>query len=499
MWALHIVKGLSEKELINALKDDQEYIRGWAVQLLCEDLKPSAKALAVFKDMALNDSSPVVHLYLAAALQRIPKQEAQWKIIEGLLSQETDTEDHNIPKMIWFGLEPLVADNPDLALAQAGKSKIPMISEFVARRLVDEDALEKLTAFIGTKPKMLLRLLKGMQSGLEGRSDAKPPANWSDVYVGLKSNKTTAAIALQIAQQFGDAEAAQQYLTTLRQTNAPLSQRRIALEGLVKQQRNELIDILPGLLDEPELRIDAIRAIASFDHRPLGELLMSKYASFSTQEKTETVQTLSTRSSYGKLVVNALKTGEIPKGDIPAYVARQLRRVVGNGFVEIWGPIDQLSGNKAATFKKYKRILTDKALSKADVRKGLDIFKRTCGACHKLYGEGGTIGPEITGANRSNIDYLLDNIVDPSGEIQDDYKMVVITSQDGRTYSGNIAAENERQLTLRVIGQEPLTINKSDIQSREETTSSIMPEGLLETMTEQEILDLMAYLQTKSR
>ncbi|MEQ6119595.1 PVC-type heme-binding CxxCH protein [Reichenbachiella sp. MALMAid0571] len=499
MWTLHVVKGFSEQDLINTLEDDQEYIRGWAIQLLCEDLKPSSKALAIFKDMALKDLSPVVHLYLAAALQRIPEQEAQWKIIEGLLSHETNIDDQNIPKMIWFGLEPLVANNSDLALDQAGKSNIPMISEFVARRLVDEDELEELTAFIHTKPKMLLSLLKGMQSGLEGRSDAKPPVNWTEVYTELKSDKATATIALQIAQQFGDAEAAQQYLTTLKQTNAPLSKRRIALEGLVKQQRNELIGILPGLLDESELRIDAIRAIASFDHRPLGELLMSKYASFNAQEKTETVQTLSTRSSYGKLVVNALKKGEIPKGDIPAYVARQLRRVVGNGFVEVWGPIDQLSGNKAATFKKYKRILTSEALSKADARKGLDIFKRTCGACHKLYGEGGTIGPEITGANRSNIDYLLNNIVDPSGEIQDDYKMVVITSQDGRTYSGNVAAENERQLTLRVIGQGQVIINKSDIQSREETTSSIMPEGLLETMTEQEMLDLMAYLQTKEQ
>ena len=65
-----------------------------------------------------------------------------------------------------------------------------------------------------------------------------------------------------------------------------------------------------------------------------------------------------------------------------------------------------------------------------------------------MYGEGGIIGPELTGSNRANLDYLLGNLLDPSGEIQDDYKMVVVTTRDGRTYVGNIAKETERQVDL---------------------------------------------------
>ena len=139
------------------------------------------------------------------------------------------------------------------------------------------------------------------------------------------------------------------------------------------------------------------------------------------------------------------------------------------------------------------------ALATADLANGRALFQRTCSACHTLYGEGGNLGPDITGSNRSNISYLLSNLIEPSGEIQDDYRMVVITSRDGRTYSGNIISENDRQLTLRVIGQDQLVINKSDIQSQETAAVSMMPEGLMQTLTDKEVLDLIAYLRTSQQ
>jgi putative heme-binding domain-containing protein len=113
-----------------------------------------------------------------------------------------------------------------------------------------------------------------------------------------------------------------------------------------------------------------------------------------------------------------------------------------------------------------------------------------------MYGQGGLIGPDLTGSNRSNIDYLLFNILSPSEEIQDVYKMVVITTRDGRTYSGNIIAENQRQVTMRVVGQDAVVINKSSIQAREVTAVSMMPQGLMTTLTDKEVVDLLTYIRT---
>ena len=130
-------------------------------------------------------------------------------------------------------------------------------------------------------------------------------------------------------------------------------------------------------------------------------------------------------------------------------------------------PLDELSNDQNAAYNKYKALLTDEAIANGNTVNGRLLFSRTCGPCHKMYNEGGALGPDITGSNRANVDYLLSNVLNPSSEIQDDYKMVVVTASDGRTYVGNIVGfENERQITLRVVGQDAIVINKSDIQAK---------------------------------
>ena len=165
----------------------------------------------------------------------------------------------------------------------------------------------------------------------------------------------------------------------------------------------------------------------------------------------------------------------------------------------VWGPLNQLSAEKVAANAKYKALLNVEALTSADARKGREMYDVQCGVCHKMYGSGGILGPDITGSNRTNIDYLLSNILDPSAEIQDDYKIVMVTTRDGRTYVGNIASENERTLTLRVVGQDSVLISKSNIQSREGSELSMMPEGIFANLTDQEVLNLVAYLTTATK
>jgi putative membrane-bound dehydrogenase-like protein len=494
MWALHITGDFDSNALVKALDDKDAYIRAWAVQLLCEDRSPSQTAQEKFVRMAREDQSAVVRLYLASALQRVDA-DSQWKIAGELMAHGEDKDDHNLPKMIWFGFEPLVKQNSAKALELASRCEIPMVSRFIARRTVDADQIPTLITALGKLPKTQISLLEGMRDGLEGRSDLTAPANWQAVFAKLKTNPKTAQIAQQVAQQFGDTETARKSLATLKDKKAPLDQRLKALKSVAGQQRPELLNELPALLNEPNLRTETIRAIAGYDRESLGELLLARYPDFSASDKLQVVQTMSSRSKYGWQLAQALKTNKIPKRDVPTYAARQLLRVVGSGFVEIWGPIEQ-HGIDEKAYARYQKLLSDRALLSANTAKGRLVFQRTCGPCHKMYGEGGNIGPDITGSNRGNVDYLLSNILNPSGEIQDDYKMVVVTTRDGRTYSGNVAGENERQLTLRVVGQDAVVLNKSDIQSREVTPNSMMPTGLLDALTEDEVIDLVAFLRT---
>ena len=124
------------------LYDEDEYIRAWAIQLLCEDMAPSATVRTKFAAMAKDDDSPVVRLYLASALQRMD-QKHRWPIASNLAARGEDADDHNIPKILWYGVEPLVAENPGKAIELAEQSRIPLLTQYIARRLTVADQLTK--------------------------------------------------------------------------------------------------------------------------------------------------------------------------------------------------------------------------------------------------------------------------------------------------------------------------------------------------------------------
>ena len=495
MWTLHVIGGWTPDVLVQVLGDSDEHIRAWAIQLLCEDRAPSETAVGKFAQMAREDPSPIVRLYLASALQRLDHA-ARWSIAGELMAHAEDSHDHNLPKMLWLGVEPLVPENPALALERAAASNIPFVARSIARRTADADALEQLVAAIGGASTARVSLLEGMRDGLEGRFDVTPPSNWAPLHDRLRrSGGPVARLALEVAQQFGDAETTTRNLTTVRNAKAPPGERRRVLQILAVQRRQQLVAALPALIDDQRLRVDAIRAVAAFDDQALGKLLIARYPAFTSAEKSEVVQTLASRPSYGRLLTEALATDIVPKRDVPLHVARQLRRVVGNRFGEVWGPVEQ-SATEEKAYARYRRLLDDVAIGRAKVQHGRSVFQRTCEPCHKMYGEGGTIGPDLTGSNRANLDYLLFNVLNPNGEVPDAYKMVVVTARDGRTFTGNVVAETERQITLRVVGRDDVVINKSIIQSRESTEVSMMPGGLFETLTDREVIDLVAYLRT---
>jgi putative membrane-bound dehydrogenase-like protein len=496
MWALHVTGGWTPDRLAQSLEDRDEYIRAWAVQLLTESGTPPAVVLDRFGRLAREDASPVVRLYLSAALQRIDKAQ-RWPLATELLSRGEDADDENIPKLIWLAVEPLVKDEPALALERASRSNVPLVARFIARRAVDADAIAPVIAALATAPKTQTSLLEGLRDGLEGRFDLVAPQNWTAVYARLKrADARTSALAVEVAQQFGDTELARQHLATLRARTSPLAARRNALQTLTAQRRPQLTAELASVLDDQPLRLDAIRAIAAYDDESLGRLLIDRYQTFNAAEKAEAIQTLTARPRYGRMLTDALAKHVVPKSDIPAYASRQLLRVVGTRFVEVWGPVEGIA-NAEKAYSRYRGLLNDTAMTGANPRNGRGVYQRTCGACHKLYSEGGTLGPDLTGTNRANLSWLLFNLLEPNAEVQDAYKMVVITTRDGRTYSGNVVSENDRQLTLRVVGREaPVVVTKSDIQSRDATSVSMMPPGLLDTLADSEVIDLVGYLRT---
>jgi len=502
MWALHVTSGLEEEALLAALHDDDEHVRAWAVQLACEELAPSEAALLRFAAMAASDPSPVVRLYLAAALQRMPL-DARWPIADGLVTHAEDAQDHNLPKLTWFGIEAALVEAPELALALALRSRIPILTRHIARRLADAELLEPVVATLveAAEPGPRAQLLFGLRDGLEGRVDVDPPPGWSAALQRLQAlGGEESRLSLQLAQQFGSELATESLLASLRDPLVSVEIRREALRSLAEQSEPGLEPLLLDLMDQAELQHDAIRAAAAYDSDQLGEAMLARYAQLGVDARQDVVHTMATRSGYGWQLTRAIEREEVPRRDLPPYLVRALQRVVGNGFLEVWGALEPEAADEEATFARYRALLDEAALELADPGRGRVVFERTCLSCHVLYEEGGQIGPELTGANRSNLEYLLGNVLTPNAVIQDAYRAEFVLTDEGRVWSGIPVSESERQLRLRVPNEpEPVVIARSTIASRYTEEVSMMPEGLLVGLSEREVLDLFAYLRTSEQ
>jgi putative heme-binding domain-containing protein len=160
---------------------------------------------------------------------------------------------------------------------------------------------------------------------------------------------------------------------------------------------------------------------------------------------------------------------------------------------EVWGTIRPVAERKAELTKKYRNLLTPDSIKTADAAKGKALFTKNCASCHKLFGEGGDVGPDLTGSQRANLEYLLENVLDPSAVVAKEYQATVIQTSAGRTITGIVKSENEKTLTIQTAN-EILTLPKDEIEARMQSKASMMPEGILEQMPIEEVRALVAYL-----
>jgi putative heme-binding domain-containing protein len=200
--------------------------------------------------------------------------------------------------------------------------------------------------------------------------------------------------------------------------------------------------------------------------------------------------------------VSALRDGPVHAEDLSADQVRQLR-ALGNETInqtldELWGVTRSTPAERQQQIDDWKSRLAGDALAQADLVHGRTLFQKTCSNCHRLYGEGGRIGPDITGSNRHNLDYLLLNILDPSATVPREFTVSAILLSDGRVITGVVIRRTDQTLTVQTEKEEQV-IPVSDVELIRESQQSLMPDGLLKQMSEGDIRDLIGYLQTRQQ
>jgi putative heme-binding domain-containing protein len=505
LWALHAISELDARQLSKALTDSSEYVRAWAIQLALEDATPSPELLRRLAVMARSDSSPVVRLYLAAGLQRLPAAQ-RWDVLEALVGHAEDAGDPNLPLMEWYAAEPLADADASRALSLAGRAKLPSLLTFMVRRIGSgskQGSIELIVKTLGrtTETATQRSILLGLAEALKGRRQVPMPAGWGDVFARLVrgTNAEVRSLALSLSVTFGDEHAARELGAVLTDTGAGDAARLAALSALLASHDPALAPILQKLISDPAMRGAALRGLAAYDDSRTPEAILGAFSSLDSHEKRDAVNTLAARVSYALALLDAVAAKKVTAADIPADVVRQMRNLgaqaLDRRIAETWGIVRATPADRATLIAQWRKKLITPSSSPPDVALGRAIFARTCQQCHMLYGVGGKVGPDITGSNRASLDYLLENILDPSAVIPKEYAASVLHLKNGRVITGIVHAETPTALTV-VTATETLTVSRDDVEERLQSEVSMMPDDLLKQVSEAEVRALVAYLQS---
>jgi len=508
MWGLYAFNKLISESYLN---HPNEHIRAWLIRLMMDEqpidtlFGPREKALPntspefvqKLVQQALTDTSGLVRLTLASALQRLPV-ESRGELAKALAFRSEDKNDHNIPHLVWAGIIPLVELDPEKLLEVARSTEWSNLRTWIARAITERSkenpvAFAALLKLVGDQTKQADSLLAGIERAVLGMKGFLKPAEWDLVRSKLGMNP----VVLKLSVIFGDPQATEEMEKLVVNAKVDSKIRRQTLDILIDSDLPNLQSLCEKLLTDPELKVLAVRGLAKYESLGIGEKITNILGEFSKGEQNEVVEILCGRVSWAELLLQEIKAGKISKSVITPYHATQIQALTSDDLNskldKTWGTVRTSSKELEKRKEELRLELTSLDQGEANLVNGRILYDQQCASCHMLYGKGGKLGPDLTGSGRTNLDYLLENIVDPNSAVSADYRMNILHLKDGRVLSGMIAGQDRNSLTLRMPDSNTV-VSKSMIKKRETLSHSIMPKGLLDNLSIKERRDLIAYL-----
>ncbi len=365
-----------------------------------------------------------------------------------------------------------------------------------------EDSLPQLTRLLADSKdtQFQLDLLRGLSAALQGRRSAPMPEGWNAVETRLagSSNDEVRTLVQTLSLTFGSPQARAALRTLAKNSTGDASARRKALDSLLAAKDPELPPTLQALVTDPAVRSTAIRGLAAYDDPKTPAVLLGDvYAGLPPSERRDALNTLASRPAYAKPLLLAVAKGAIPKTDLTADLVRQLRSFkdadISRQITEVWGVMQDTSPDMQKEIEKVKRTYWAGGSTPGDGPRGRVVFNKVCAQCHHLFDSGGAVGPDITGANRGDLDYLLQNILYPNAVIPNEYRASTLETRDGRVVMGVVKQQDANGYVIQTA-TEQVKLPKAEVAKVEQSDQSMMPEGLLAPLGEQEIRDLLYYL-----
>jgi putative membrane-bound dehydrogenase-like protein len=514
LWALYVSGGFDDAAATKLLKHSHTPVRAWTIRFIGDTRKASPEIQSQIVALARDEKNAPVRNQLACSAKRWPASTAM-PVIRELLKHDEDVNDPQIPLLLWWAIEDkAVSDQREVMslLTNLADWNQPLIHAHILERLArryasvaSPSARQASAWLLTTAPTKEHRdaVLRGLDKAWEGQR-AETGAN--EVRQALASVwSQNDPLMLRVGLRVALPEAEKRAIELVGDKTFADSERAALGETLGQCAVSSAMPALLQLLsDKPRLQSAAVSALQNFDDAKIASAFIANYPKLSTEARTRVRTALASRVSWAAEFVRAVETGKIDAKELSPDVLRQMLRhndaSLTAAIEKRWGKLQvQSSAEKINAINRLKLVLNPSGTTlrfKGDAAEGKKLFTQMCATCHQLFGEGNTTGPELTGADRKNTAWLLTQIVDPSEFIRPEYVNHNVEMKDGRSLTGLIVEQSDSALTVLDAQNQRTVLNRADMKEVTASATSLMPEGLLEALTPQQVRDLFSYLQS---
>ncbi|WP_235034080.1 PVC-type heme-binding CxxCH protein [Roseiconus lacunae] len=509
LWAIHLSDSLETEKAAAWMEHENPWVRYWSVRLL-GDRHEGHPAMV---RLAKTEQDRRVQSQLASTAKRVDAATGV-AIVDALSQQRSIADDRHLPLQLWWAIE-AHANHPEVIQRWLeSDQKIwnrPILSKTILPNLMQRyasagtpTALADCERFVQIAPDDDAKagLVSGLTRAFEGRSLPKLPPLLDQIVAEEQTRRGSSGVILALRR--APNEAVKPAIEQLQNSNTELGLRIELARVLGSLKESLAIDPLLKLATgrtaaDPSLQRVAILSLGNFDDdRIAAGLLGSFYSRLSAEHglRDAACRTLASRRKWAERLVNEVTSWRLKRREVPEDVIQQLRTYADDDLAtaveEAFGkPVTVSSQDKLAEIQRLNRLISERT---GEVSRGEKVFAEKCGTCHRLFGQGNVIGPPLDGYERGNIKFWLNSIIEPSLEIREGYQSYQALTDDGRVLTGMVHSQDPKTVTLRTADDRQVVLVRRELERFAPMKTSLMPENLLQELTDEQIQDLFAYL-----
>lgn len=506
VWATNHLGALDERLATQLLPHPDPYVRLWTVRLACDDGQISSELAEKLAELAYREPHVEVRSQLAASARRLPAAQSL-PIVKNLCQRSEDATDIHIPLLLWWAIEAKADKDRDAVLALFTDKAFwdqPLVKGTIVERLMRRYAATGQRKDLATCAKLLelapsQELAGKLMAGLEAAYEGRTLANLPDELAAAMSKAGASSPTLKLRQ--GDAAAVAEALKTIADEGADATKRQslIAIFGTIRQP--SCVSVLLKVVAESRndgLRSVALASLQSYGDPAIGSAVIAGYKQLPDQVRDVAQSLLASRANWTLAFLQAIDADTLDPQTVPESAIRKFLLHDSQQIAALckkhWGELSGPSADELrATIEKLTGTIGN---GSGNPYRGKELFTQNCGKCHVLFTQGGKIGPELTGYKRDDLRGMLLSVVNPSAEIREGFENYVVRTTDGRTLTGFIADQDSHVVVLRGADGQNLSLARDEIDDLRVSRQSLMPEGQLKALTDQQIRDLFAYLRS---